>query len=215
MIIDIFHDTVCPWCKIGKKHLFDALEQWQGEAINIQWHPFLLNDTIPIEGVEFRGYMQSRKGMKPEELDRMFDHARQRGEAAGVKFNFSKISLMPNTILSHRRIALTPEKSKLAVVEAVYKAYFEDGLDIGNIDLLVSLGKAAGMDATELRNLLSGEAALNEVMSDASSARRNGITTVPFFILNNKISVNGSESVEVFLQALNRAALPAIGISSP
>jgi predicted DsbA family dithiol-disulfide isomerase len=122
---------------------------------------------------------------------------------------------MPNTILSHRLIALTPEKSKLAVVEAVYKAYFEDGLDIGNIDLLVSLGKAAGMDATELRNLLSGEAALNEVMSEASSARRNGITTVPFFMLNNKISVNGSESVEVFLQALNRAALPAIGISSP
>ena len=97
-----------------------------------------------------------------------------------------------------------------AVVEAVYKAYFEDGLNIGDMDILVSLGEAAGIDSRELRNSLNGDAALEEVVSDAKLARRNGIASVPFFIINNKISVNGSESVKIFLQALNRAALLSV-----
>lgn len=109
-------------------------------------------------------------------------------------------------MLSHRLIALAPEKIKNTVVEAIYKAYFEDGLDIGNIDILASIG-TAGMNHTELRNLLSSDAALNEVMNDAVGARHRGITNVPFFIFNNKIRVDGSHSVEIFLHILNRAAL--------
>ncbi|MEP0799963.1 DsbA family oxidoreductase [Funiculus sociatus] len=208
MLIEIFHDTACPWCYIGTKHLFDALEKWQYEAIKIQWHPFLLDDTIPPQGVEFRAFMKERKGMEPEELKRLFDYTKQRGETSGVKLDFNKISLAVNTTLSHQMIALSPTKSKNAVVEAIYKAYFEEGLNIGDIETLVSVGKAAGIDATQLRSLLSSDAALDEVMADATSARRSGINSVPFFIFNNKINVNGSQSVEVFLQTLERAALP-------
>jgi predicted DsbA family dithiol-disulfide isomerase len=208
MLIEIFHDTACPWCYIGTKHLFDALEKWQYEAIKIQWHSFLLDDTIPPQGVEFRAFMKARKGMEPEELKRLFDYTKHRGEASGVKLDFNKISLAVNTTLSHQMIALSPTKSKNAVVEAIYKAYFEEGLNIGDIETLVSVGKAADIDATQLRSLLSSDAALDEVMADATSARRSGINSVPFFIFNNKINVNGSQSVEVFLQTLERAALP-------
>jgi predicted DsbA family dithiol-disulfide isomerase len=141
MLIDIFHDPVCPWCRIGKKHLFDALEQWQVEAVNIRWHAFLLDDTIPSQGCEFRSFMKSRKGTGTEELKRMFDYTQQVGEAAGVKLDFDKISLAVNTTLSHRLLVLALEKIKNIVVEAIYKAYFEDGLDIGSIDILVSIGK--------------------------------------------------------------------------
>ncbi|MCC5600806.1 DsbA family protein [Nostoc favosum] len=58
MLIDIFHDPVCPWCRIGKKHLFDALAKWQEEEVDIRWHPFILDNTIPDEGYEFRSFMQ-------------------------------------------------------------------------------------------------------------------------------------------------------------
>lgn len=71
MLIDIFHDPVCPWCRIGKKHLFDALEQWQVEAVNIRWHAFLLDDTIPPQGYD-HSFMKARKGIGTEELKRMF-----------------------------------------------------------------------------------------------------------------------------------------------
>lgn len=211
MLIDIFHDTVCPWCYIGKKHLFDALEKWQRGAVTIQWHTFLLEDTIPPQGLEFRSFMQARKGIGPRELQQMFDYTQHVGEAAGVKLNFDKISLAVNTTLSHRLIALAPPESKSAVVEAIYKAYFEEGLNIGDIETLVSLGTTVGMEPNKLRCQLNSDAALNEVMNDASSAWRRGINRVPLFIFNHKVVVDGSHSVAIFLEALNRAVfLPVL-----
>ncbi|BDI14230.1 polyketide biosynthesis protein [Nostoc cf. commune SO-36] len=207
MLIDIFHDTVCPWCRIGKKHLFDALAQRQEQEINIRWHPFLLDNTVPIEGYEFRSFMQNRKGMKAEEMQQMFDSAQRAGEAAGVKLDFDKISLAVNTKLSHQLIALAPSNVKNDVVEAIYKAYFEDGLNIGNIDVIVAIGTAYQMDASELRLQLNDDAAVDKVVAESTFARLNGINSVPFFVINNKVKVNGSYSVKAFLETLNRAAL--------
>ncbi|MBW4689484.1 MAG: DsbA family oxidoreductase [Komarekiella atlantica HA4396-MV6] len=205
MLIDIFHDTVCPWCRIGKKHLFDALAQWQ-EEVNIRWHPFLLDDTVPPSGYEFRRFMQERKGIGVAELQYLFDSTRRAGEAAGVKLDFDKVRLAVNTKLSHRLINLAPANRKNDVVEAIYQAYFEEGLNIGDINIIVDIGEAYQMEPTELRLQLSDDT-LVEIIAESQFARSIGITSVPFFIINNKVQVNGSCSVEVFLQALNRAAL--------
>ncbi|BAZ31285.1 DSBA oxidoreductase [Cylindrospermum sp. NIES-4074] len=207
MLIDIFHDTVCPWCRIGKKHLLEALAQWQEETVNIRWHPFLLDDTVPSSGQDFRSFMQTKKGMGVEELQNLFDYTRRVGEKSGVKLNFDKIRLAVNTKLSHRLIAIAPDNIKKDVVEAIYQAYFEDGLNIGDIDVLAAIGTAHHMDASQLRQQLSDDAALDAVIAESTFARLNSITSVPFFIINNKVRVNGSHSVDVFLQALNHAAI--------
>lgn len=207
MLVDIFHDTVCPWCRIGKKHLFDALAQWQEQEVHIRWHPFLLDNNVPADGYEFRSFMQNRKGIKAEVLQQMFDATRRTGEAAGVKLDFDKIRLAVNTQLSHQLIALAPANVKNDVVEAIYKAYFEDGLNIGNINVIVAIGTAYQMNATELRLKLNDRTVVDAVVAESTFARLNGINSVPLFIINNKIKVNGSHSVEVFLEALNRAAL--------
>ncbi|MEH2348886.1 MAG: DsbA family oxidoreductase [Nostoc sp.] len=207
MLIDIFHDTVCPWCRIGKKHLFDALAQWQEQEVNIRWHPFLLDNTVPAEGYEFRGFMQDRKGIKAEVLQQMFDATRRAGEAAGVKLDFDKIRLAVNTQLSHQLIALAPANVKNDVVEAIYKAYFEEGLNIGDINVIVAIGIAYQMDATELRLQLNERDVVDTVVAESTFARLNSINSVPFFIMNNQVKVNASRSVEVFLEALNSAAL--------
>ncbi|MEH1883662.1 MULTISPECIES: DsbA family oxidoreductase [unclassified Nostoc] len=207
MLIDIFHDPVCPWCRIGKKHLFDALAQWQEQEVYIRWHPFILDNTVPADGYEFRSFMRNRKGIKAEELQHLFDSTRRAGEAAGVKLDFDKIRLAVNTKLSHRLITLAPTKVKNDVVEAIYKAYFEDGLDIGDIDVLIAIGTAYQMDSRELQLQLSDDAAGKAFVAESIFARPNSINSVPFFIINNKVNINGSHSVEMFLQALNRAAL--------
>lgn len=208
MFVDIYHDFVCPWCRIGKKHLFDAINQspWR-TTVDIRWRAFLLDNTIPAQRFD-RNLMKLRKGIETEELNRLFDYTRRVGEAVGVNRGFDEISVAPNTTLAHRLVALTSETRKIAVVDAVYKAYFEDGLDIGDINVLVCLGKTVGMDSTDLKNHLRGDAGIAQVIADATFARRIGITNVPFFIINNKVSVNGSQSVQVFLEALNHAALP-------
>ncbi|ODG99134.1 frnE protein [Nostoc sp. KVJ20] len=207
MLIDIFHDTVCPWCRIGKKHLFDALAQWQEQEVHIRWHPFLLDNNVPAEGYEFRSFMQNRKGMKAEELQQMFDYTQRAGEAAGVKLDFEKVRLAVNTKLSHQLIALAPTSIKNNVVEAIYKAYFEDGLNLGDINVIVVIGTAYQMDAGELKLQLNNHAVSDAVVAESTFARLNGINSVPFFIMNNQVKVNGSHSVEVFLETLNRAAL--------
>ncbi|AUB34939.1 putative dithiol-disulfide isomerase, DsbA family [Nostoc flagelliforme CCNUN1] len=207
MLIDIFHDPVCPWCRIGKKHLFDALAKWQEEEVDIRWHPFILDNTIPADGYEFRSFMQNRKGIKAQELQYLFDSTQYAGEMAGVKLNFDKIRLAVNTKLSHRLITLAPAKVKNDVVEAIYKAYFEAGLNIGDIEVLIAIGRAYQMDSRELRLQLSDDAAIKTFVAESIFARPNGINSVPFFIINNKVKINGSHSVDIFLQALNRATL--------
>ncbi len=203
MLIDIFHDTACPWCRIGKKHLFDAIAfLGQSEAIDIRWHPFLLDDTIPAQGLEFRSFMKARKGIGAIELSQLFSYAAQSGAKAGVKLDFDNIFLAVNTTLSHRLIALTPKNNKNVIVEAVYKAYFEDGLNIGDVDTLAHLGKNFGFDEGKLKQQLSGDEGLTEVMAEAKAARNRGINSVPFFVINNKVSVSGSQSVDVFIQAM-------------
>lgn len=203
MLIDIFHDTACPWCRIGKKHLFDAIKSvGQSEIIDIRWHPFLLDDSIPPQGLEFRSFMKTRKGIGAQQLSQLFDYASASGAKAGVKLDFDNISLAVNTTLSHRLIAITPNDHKNIIVEAIYKAYFEDGLNIGDIDTLARLGKNFGLDESKLKQQLSSDAALTEVITDAKAARNRGISSVPFFVINNKVSVSGSQSVEVFIQAM-------------
>lgn len=207
MLIDIFYDTVCPWCRIGKQHLFDALAQWKEEEVTIRWYPFILDNTIPARGYNFRSFMLSRKSCGVTELQELFEYTRRVGEMAGVKLNFDKIRLAVNTKLSHRLIAIAPNNIKNDIVEAIYRAYLEDGLNIGDIEVLVAIGTANQMDAAELRLQLSDRTPIDTVVAASTFAWMNGITSVPLFIINNKVRVEGSSSVEIFLEAFNRATL--------
>jgi predicted DsbA family dithiol-disulfide isomerase len=203
MLIDVFHDTACPWCRIGKKHLFDAISTMgHSETIDIRWHPFLLDDSIPAQGVGFRAFMKMRKGIGAQQLAQLLNYATQSAAKAGVKLDFDKVFLAVNTTLSHRLIALTPKTHRNVIVEAVYKAYFEDGLNIGDVNTLAHLGKDFGFDESKLKQQLSGDAALAEVMTTAKAAKERGINSVPFFVINNKICVSGSQSVDTFIQAM-------------
>lgn len=207
MLIDIFYDTVCPWCRIGKQHLFDALAQWKEEEVTIRWYPFILDNTIPACGYNFRSFMLSRKSCGVTELQELFEYTRRVGEMAGVKLNFDKIRLAVNTKLSHRLIAIAPNNIKNDIVEAIYRAYLEDGLNIGDIEVLVAIGTANQMDAAELRLQLGDRTPIDTVVAASTFAWMNGITSVPLFIINNKVRVEGSSSVEIFLEAFNRATL--------
>lgn len=203
MLIDIFHDFACPWCWIGKQHLFDAIAQFQNLDIHINWHPFLLDSSIPPEGYEFRSFMQAKKGITASALEQMLAYTRKAGEVAGVKLDFDRISLAVNTTLAHQLITLTPEKFKNTLVAAIYLAYFEENLNIGNLETLISISNTVGMNATKLRSSLNSPAVLNTVVAESTFARLNGVTSVPLFIFNNKVRVDGSHSVEVFKQAIS------------
>ncbi|MBE2233676.1 MAG: DsbA family protein, partial [Anaerolinea sp.] len=107
MQIDLFYDTTCPWCYIGKRHLQLALAQWEGEPVTVRYRTFFLNERIPAAGEDFRAYMQAKIGAQTP-LEQLFTGPRQAGERVGLHLDFDAITRSPNTLLSHRLIALAP-----------------------------------------------------------------------------------------------------------
>ncbi|WP_409343531.1 DsbA family oxidoreductase [Paenibacillus sp. MBLB4367] len=205
MIIDIYQDTVCPWCRIGKQNLQEALKEWQGEPVEIRYHAFQLDPGTPVEGLPFRETMTKKFGAAGSDINRIFGQVEQAGKAAGVNFDFSKVEYMPNTLLSHQLYNLVPEEKQAELVEAIYQAYFEDGRDIGDINVLLEIGESFGLDKESARQQLESKEKLPRVEKDLAFAKEVGITGVPFFILNNKFALSGAQPPNVFAQALEKA----------
>ena len=204
MQIDLFHDTACPWCRIGKANLLSALAEWKGEPVDVAYRTFFLNADIPTEGHDFESYMLA-KGNHQMPLEGFFDGPRRAGQAAGLSFNFEQITKAPNTELSHRLIALAPDDAKSRVADAVYDAYFEHARDIGDLDVLVDIATACGLDGDEIRRQLKGDAAREQVLAEAQWAQQNGISGVPFFIIDGRYGLSGAQPAAAILSVMEQA----------
>lgn len=207
MKIDLFSDTVCPWCRIGKRHLELALAEWAAESaepVMLNYRSFFLDPTIPPEGHDFRAHMTAKGGGRLP-LEQFFAAPRERGAAVGLTFNFEAITTAPNTLLAHQLVYITPEENREAMLDALYAAYFEFGRDIGDLDVLVDLARDVGLDAEATRAGLLTDAGRAEVVADVTFARQVGIQGVPFFIFNDHYAFSGAQPPSVILDVLRRA----------
>ena len=211
MKIDIYQDTVCPWCRIGKQHLKTALVRWQSdparraenESTIITYHPFFLDPDIPPEGLPFKPYMQAKGGglRLPAEW---FAGPRDAGARVGIIFDFEAIDHAPNTLLSHELIALTPLAKTEAIIDAVYTAYFEHGRNIGDLDVLVAIAEENGLDATTIRSQLENHVVRDQVLREIDEAISLGITGVPFFVINDRYAFSGAQPAESIVRLFNQ-----------
>jgi predicted DsbA family dithiol-disulfide isomerase len=149
--IDVYHDTVCPWCCIGKRHLQLALADWDGPPVETNFHTFYLNPGSPAEGYEFAPYMLAKGGgrIPPEQF---FGRPREMGAQVGLTINFEDINRAPNTTLSHQLIAITPPEQRETMIDAIYAAYFEHGRDIGDLEVLLGSAADLGFDRRQIRD---------------------------------------------------------------
>lgn len=202
MKIDVFQDTVCPWCRIGQAHLMQALEQISIEPIEINYRAYLLDPTTPAEG-KSRSTLVERLGGQAQS-DEMHNRLCEIGEACGLDFNFEEIEQIPNTLLSHQLIKLTPHDQQQAMVDALHDAYFEHGRDIGQLDVLLDIARAQGLDVAEVETHLRANDTLQEVESDLHFAENASISGVPFFVIDDQYGISGAQPVDVFVQALKQ-----------
>lgn len=201
MQIEIFQDMVCPWCRIGKKNLSDAIAQWTGEPIHIQYRAYQLFPDLPKEGKPFLEVMASKGS--PEMVQQMLSQVTGAGEAANLPFRFDKVEKMPNTLASHQFIKSVPAADTARVVDAIYKAYFEDGKDIGDLQVLLGLAEELGLDREQIRDAIENERNTDEITADIDFARDNQISGVPFFIIDGKLALSGAHAPENFLKAFH------------
>lgn len=201
--IDIVSDTVCPWCFIGKRRLERALAEKGAEPkVFVGWRPFQLNPDMPAEGMDRKDYLEAKFGGE-QGAKRIYDNIRQAGDGEGIDFNFSSVGRTPNTINSHRLIDRAGKEGKQdAVVEGLFHAYFLDGKDIGDTDVLVEIAAAGGLDADATRAYLESDEDVERIRGEDAMARRMGVQGVPCFILNRKYAISGAQDPQVFLQAI-------------
>jgi len=206
MKIDVYSDMVCPWCRIGKKNMSDAIEVWNeqtGQSIEVSYHAYLLDPTLPPEGLSFNSAMEKKMG-GAERLRPMLQRVTDAGAAVGVTFHFDNVERMPNTVLAHRVTALLPQEDEVHWLDAVMKAYFEDGRDIAKLDVLMDIAAELGLDAAEARRLLEAGEGLEAVQQDLATAKGMGISGVPFFVIDNKYALSGAYPSAQFLEAFKK-----------
>lgn len=203
MRIDIFSDTVCPWCYIGKRQLEKALAQSGIGNAAIHWHAFQLNPDMPAEGRDRKTYLAEKFG--PDAERRIHERLQGAGHAAGIEFHFERIERSPNTLDSHRLIRLAAVRGKQdAAVELLFRSYFINGEDIGNREVLAAIAHELELNEDMQRWFESG-AETEVVREEDRSARQLGISGVPFFIFEQRYAVSGAQPVDVFVRALHTA----------
>ncbi|ACT04538.1 DsbA family oxidoreductase [Paenibacillus sp. JDR-2] len=204
--IDVFMDTVCPWCRMGDASLRTALKELpEGINATVRYHAYQLNPGIRKEGEDYRKVMIGRLGGEAQFEARMKQY-NQSGARFGLNYNMDLVKVTPNTELSHQLIAITPERLQSNLIVNLYTAYFEQGLDLGNVDTLTEIAQASGVtddrDALKVR-LLKGEG-LEKVEEGQRDAQQLGIRGVPFYVINEKFALSGLQSPSDLVHALTQ-----------
>jgi len=206
MNIIVYSDVICPWCFVGKRRLEAArLELPPRDEVRLSWRPFELNPALPAEGVERTLYRARKFGQaRSSELDRRMVET---GRALKIAFAFERIQRTPNTRLAHRLIWEADRQGQQdAMVERLFRAYFEEGIDIGADEALRSLGVEAGLDEAGVDRALSEDESLAAVIGLELEGQKLGIDGVPFFLLPGRLGVSGAQPPEFWRQALARLA---------
>lgn len=206
--IDIYSDTVCPWCFIGKRRLERAVAARDDIAVQIKWHGFQLNPDMPAEGMERERYQAAKFG-GPERAAGIYATIARAGHSERIPFDFDAIPRMPNTVQSHRLVCYADRFARQdAVVEALFKAYFFDGEDIGEDATLVRIARMVGLDGDAAAAFLAGEEDRDTVIAEDLRARRMGINAVPCYIVNGAYAISGAQEPEAFFPLLDLASVP-------
>jgi predicted DsbA family dithiol-disulfide isomerase len=206
MRIDIYSDTVCPWCFLGKRRFELALAQRPYLEPRVTWRPFELNPDMPWEGVERAAYLTAKVG-GPDRVAALEEALTQQGEAIGVRFRFDLIKRMPNSRRSHLLIAHAARYGLQAKVkDRVMQAYFEEGSDIGELDELVRLGVEAGLGEREARAALVLREGQDGVVAAERHAGTLSITSVPTYIFDGQYTLAGAQDPSNMVRILDQVA---------
>lgn len=203
--VEVIADFVCPFSFLGKRRLDRALKAVQGPAEQ-SWYPFQLNPEMPPEGLPFEEYLQLRFGGR-ENIEPVLEHLALEGKADGITFNFDRIRHVPNTLPAHQvmQAAESLGKKPTALAEGLMSAFFEQGLNIGERDVLVEIAAAAGVPAEETCRAIGSDIARQTVVTREAQVRSSGLNSAPGFLLNRRLLVVGAQPTDNLVNAFDRA----------
>jgi len=207
MNIEVFSDSICPWCWIGKRRLAKALALPGCEDVTVTWRAYQLYPGLPEEGMEREAFMRARFGPNADRSE-AWDRLRAEGESEGLDFQFGKSKVVPNTLHAHRleRWAHVQggAEAQDRMVEMLFEYNFTRGENVGDKDVLAEAAGEAGFDRDAARAWLDTDEGAEEVRYEVEWSRENGITGVPCFVLPNGFGVPGAQDSETLARFIRR-----------
>ena len=203
--VEVIADFVCPFSFLGKRRLDEALKAVEGPA-EVAWYPFQLNPEIPPEGQDFEAYLGHRFGSRAA-IEPVLEELAREGARQGIRFAFDKIAHVPNTLPAHQVMqqAESMGKDQTQLAEYLMSAFFEEGLNIGERDVLVELARRVGMRGRDVRKAIDSDQLRQVVVSREAQVRSSGLNSAPGFLLNRRLLVVGAQPTENIVNAFDRA----------
>lgn len=202
--VDVWSDVMCPFCWMGDRHLELALEEFSHrDDVKITYHSYQLMpdypENSPLPSAEA---VAKQKGMPVEQFKQMNDGVAQRGAEVGLDYNFDQ-ALTVNSRRAHRLSHFAEQQGvQHELMQNLFKAYFTDGKNVEDREVLADLAAEVGLDRDEALANMDNEDLDHAVQADINQALQIGVQGVPFFVFNNKYAVSGAQPQQVFQQAL-------------
>jgi len=202
--IDIYSDTICPWCYIGHNKLLSAINSASQFKFDLVWRPFQLNPDMPYEGMERQKYLEVKFEGKQKAKD-VYQSIYNVGIENNIHFQFEKIKTTPNSFASHKLLAIAHRMNKQSsVVESLFYSYFIEGIDIGNMEQLIIIAKQHNIYDDKTMQYLKSDEDRDNLLSEEIQARELGIKGVPCFIINREFVLFGAQDKKKFLDIFNK-----------
>lgn len=200
--IDVYSDTICPWCYIGFNVLEEVKKNFTNISFKIVWRPFQLNPKMPLEGMERNKYLESKFSGK-NGVKKNYNLIYQTGLKHNIHFQFNKILLTPNSFYSHKLLALAYEANiQTEVLETLFYNYFIEGINIGKLEELTRIAKQHKIYSINTLEYLKSDKDNNHLLEEENHARELGIQGVPCFIFNKKYVIFGVQSKKEFIAVI-------------
>jgi len=217
--IEVFFDLICPWCFIGKRELDLALRNFAiarpDTTIRLLWRSFPLLPDTPTGGLDYESFYERRLG-GPAAVAARRAQVLNAAQASGLQLHFERIRRMPNTFLAHTLVqqAVTQQPGAANVqlfqselIERLFKAYFIEGLDIGDTQVLAGIASSCGAGSCPPP---VGETERQvQLLKWQGAAVQRGISSVPTVIIAGAEPLVGAVPSETLLQVLIAASRPA------
>jgi predicted DsbA family dithiol-disulfide isomerase len=204
--VDLIADLACPWCYIGLARLDRARAMRPDWPVRLRWWPFLLNPSLPPEGMDRSAYLRAKFG-GDEAARQVYRRIVESAQGDGIAFAFERMKRTPNTILAQRLILLAEQQDRgEELIRVLFRALFEQGRDIGHLETLLELAVTAGLERAAAEAFLRSQEQAKEIVAAHQRAERLGVRGVPVFVVDREQAIAGAQPPEVLAGLLDVAA---------
>ena len=188
ILLEVFTDYVCPWCYLGDNRTKKLKQDYD---ILVQLVHFPLHPETPIEGRT----LQELFGCGPEQIKAKNMQMKNLMSAEGLAYN-DRSHTYNSRIAQEIGIWADTQMGADTIHEKFYQAYFIDGRNIGEIEVIIDVVKSIGLDAEEARTVIAERRYKDAVDSDWAKSHSYGVTGVPTYVSNGQ-GVTGAQPYNV------------------